>query len=55
MGVVKYVEYGDDPEALLHKADQAMYQVKAKGGGIHMYDETIEAEHEMLVRAHKVA
>lgn len=38
MGVVKYSDHRDIPEDLIHKADQAMYVVKARGGGIHMYD-----------------
>lgn len=38
MGVVKYSDHRDIPEDLIHKADQAMYEVKARGGGMQMYD-----------------
>ena len=38
MGVVKYADPKDGPEDLIHKADQAMYEAKASGGGMHMYD-----------------
>jgi len=38
MGVVKYSDHRDSPKDLIHKADQAMYEVKARGGGMHMYD-----------------
>ena len=38
MGIVKYSDHRDSPEELIHKADQAMYEVKARGGGMHMYD-----------------
>lgn len=39
MGVVKYSDHRDSPEDLIHKADQAMYVVKARGGGMHTYDQ----------------
>jgi len=38
MGVVKYSDHRDSPQELIHKADQAMYEVKARGGGMHIYD-----------------
>ena len=55
MGVVKYSDYSDDsPDALIHKADQAMYEVNASGGGILMYNATFIPEHEAFTR-HTVA
>ena len=38
IGIVKHSDHRDSPEELVHKADQAMYEVKARGGGMHMYD-----------------
>jgi diguanylate cyclase (GGDEF)-like protein len=55
MGIVEYSDYNDSPDALIHKADQAMYEVKAKGGGIHMYDATFDPGHESFARAKNVA
>ena len=49
IGVVNYSDYSDDAEALIHKADQAMYVVKAKGGGILMYEKMSADEYADLV------
>ena len=48
MGVVTCSEGNERPEALIHKADQAMYLVKSKGGGVFMYDEISASEHAEL-------
>jgi diguanylate cyclase (GGDEF)-like protein len=37
IGVVEYLKHGDTLDALIHRADQAMYHVKRKGkGGIYI-------------------
>lgn len=38
MGMMKYSGHSDSPEDLIHKADQAMYEAKARGGGMHTYE-----------------
>lgn len=48
MGVVTCSGGDERPEALIHKADQAMYLVKSKGGGVFMYDEISASEHAEL-------
>ena len=54
IGVVSHTDYNDDAEALIHKADQAMYVAKAKGGGIVMYDEMSVDENAGPVRIRAV-
>ena len=54
MGIVRYSDHRDDPDALIHKADQAMYEVKAKGGGMLIYDEFISGNEEDSIDAHIV-
>jgi len=38
IGVSVFAKHGTTPEELLHAADTAMYSVKAKGGGMCIYD-----------------
>lgn len=38
MGVVQYSDYKDGPEDLIHKADKAMYEIKARGGGLLLHE-----------------
>lgn len=39
IGVSLYPSHGRDPESLIREADQAMYAVKASGGGMRLYSE----------------
>lgn len=55
MGVVKCSDHRDSPEELIHKADQAMYQVKARGGGMHMYDKDSTDGNDSFKQAVKIA
>lgn len=38
IGVSIYSDNGDDANTLMHNADQAMYTIKAEGGGIHVFE-----------------
>ncbi len=42
IGVAKYPEDGKDSHELLRSADVAMYEAKAKGGGVVMYDSSVD-------------
>lgn len=42
IGVAIYPDDGNDSHALLRSADVAMYEAKHKGGGIKLYDNTID-------------
>jgi diguanylate cyclase (GGDEF)-like protein len=37
IGITYYPEHGDDYEALLHKADKAMYEAKGSGHNNYRY------------------
>jgi diguanylate cyclase (GGDEF)-like protein len=42
MGIAFYPADGDDSNALLRSADVAMYEAKRKGGGIAVYDRSLD-------------
>lgn len=39
IGVAFYPEHGKDPDQLIQRADEAMYSIKAQGGGIRFVDD----------------
>jgi diguanylate cyclase (GGDEF)-like protein len=41
IGVATYPDHGDDVEDLLRHADIAMYDIKARGGGSHLYSDAL--------------
>ena len=42
MGIAFYPDDGDDSNALLRSADVAMYEAKRKGGGLAVYDRSLD-------------
>ena len=38
IGVAIYPVHGEDVESLLHNADEAMYSIKAEGGGVRIFE-----------------
>ena len=52
IGIAIFPEHGDDPETLTRKADQAMYAVKVKGGGIRLHGAGSTSEHAKPAQPH---
>jgi len=49
IGIANFPEHDEDPQALTRKADQAMYAVKAEGGGIRLHDVTTTSQQAPLI------